>query len=412
MVIEMGPKSDGVIYVVANNPIDDGNEVLAFRNDGDGKLSPLPGSPFKTHGAGYASPFSLPHFGPFDCDQNLVLSEDRSRLYVTNGSIAVFNVLEDGGLEAVKGSPFPSGGKNPVSIGIAGDKLYVANKNDDPGRDMTQSKPNYTGFRIGADGGLTPIPGATVELETSWRSPTQVLVVDDKFINDGDFGGFFVPERGEQWGTGIRQDRPTLIRSMRINGDGTLAQLEPIEAPPGAFDSDAKAEESDRPDPLMFGLQKHPRENLVYISYVTGDRLGVYEYDSEGRLHFVGMTSNSGKLICWVCVNKEGTRAYTTNNASNTLSIYDLSDPRKPIEIKAVDLKGDGHPYQIALSSDGNWLYVVKSRTFPQTPVGEGSVINVLRVLKGGDVEEAPDSPVKMPVRDDLLGRPLGVAAH
>ena len=145
---------------------------------------------------------------------------------------------------------------------------------------------------------------------------------------------------------------------------------------------------------------------------MTGDRLGVYEYDDSGRLNFIGMTSNSGKLICWIVINKTGRRAYTTNNASNTLSVYDLSNPRRPVEMTAIDLKGHGYPAQLALSSDDHWLYIVKNRTFHETPIGDGSVLNVLRVLPDGTVKEVGPSPVTLPVRDDLLARPQGVAAH
>lgn len=35
-----------------------------------------------------------------------------------------------------------------------------------------------------------------------------------------------------------------------------------------------------------------------------------------------------------------------------------------------IDLKGHGHPYQLALGSGDNWLYIVKTRTFKETPIG------------------------------------------
>ena len=75
----------GVVYVVTNDPVPDGNAVLAYRNDGAGNLSPLPDLPFKTGGTGYATQHVLPHFGPFDLDQNLMLSANGSRLFTTNG---------------------------------------------------------------------------------------------------------------------------------------------------------------------------------------------------------------------------------------------------------------------------------------------------------------------------------------
>src|SRR6516165_11363020 len=379
----------GVVCVATNNRVPHGNAVLTYLNDGAGNLSRLPGSPFKTNCTGYTTKHILPQFGPFDLDQNLMLSADTHRLFVTNGgsdSIAIFGIFDDGSLQPVPGSPFSSGGKNPVSISLAGDKLYVANKNDDPSRYMSGSKPNYTGFRIEANGRLTPIRGSTVELETLWRSPTQALVVDEKFIYDGDFGSFCVPARVAQWGEELRKDRPTLISSMRIKPDGSLEQLPPLKAPKGAFEGGPDTTGGDKP--LMFGLRAHPTKKPVYVSYVTGDRLGVYEYDDSGRLNFIGRISNSGKLICWIVINKAGTRAYTTHNASHTLSAYDLSNPRKPVEMTAIDLKAHGHPYKLALSSDDNWLCIVKTRTFKETPIGDGSVLNVLRVLPDGTVKE------------------------
>ena len=75
-------------------------------------------------------------------------------------------------------------------------------------------------------------------------------------------------------------------------------------------------------------------------------------------------------------------------------------------------IKGHGHPDQLALSSDDNWLYIVKTRTFKETPIGDGSALNVLRVLPDETVKEVGSSPVALPVRDDLLTRPQRVAAH
>ena len=45
----------GVICVVTNDPVPNGNAVLTYLNDGVGNLSPLRGSPFKTNGTGYTT---------------------------------------------------------------------------------------------------------------------------------------------------------------------------------------------------------------------------------------------------------------------------------------------------------------------------------------------------------------------
>jgi|SRR5690349_8095289 hypothetical protein len=99
-----------------------------------------------------------------------------------------------------------------------------------------------------------------------------------------------------------------------------------------------------------------------------------------------------------------------------TLSVYGLSNPRKPVEMTGIDLKGHGRPYQLALSSDDNWLYIVKNivktRTFKERPIGDGIVLNVLRALLDGTVPEIGSSPLTLPVRDDLLATAVGPAAH
>ncbi len=411
------PDLEGVVYVVSNDPIVNGNAILGYRRDHNGNLTLLPGSPFPTGGKGYATieeEFGLPHFGPFDLDQNIIVNAERTRLFATNGgsdTIAVFDIQPDGGLVPVNGSPFPSGGKNPVSLALAGNKLYVVNKNEDPERDMTQTKPNYTGFRVNKKGKLTPIPNSTIELPTASRSPTQVLLARDKFLFDGDFGRFPLASRVAMWGEELKNDTPSMIRSFKINPNGTLMQHAPIPAPPNAFEGGLDVDEDNEPDPLMFGLQVHPKEPLVYVSMVSSARLAVFKYDDEGQLSFVRLVPNKGQLICWIKINQAGTHAYTTNNGDNTVSVYDLSDPTHPVEIQTLELKGDGHPYQMDLDSSEEFLHIVKHRTFPETPVGKGSELNVLKIKPNGMLEEVNSSPQILPVRDDLLARPQGVVA-
>ncbi|HYO83427.1 MAG TPA: beta-propeller fold lactonase family protein, partial [Bryobacteraceae bacterium] len=139
------------VYVVSNEPVENGNTIIGYHRSNSGELTPLPGSPYGTGGTGYATRHVLPHFGPFDLEQNIVIAPDGKRLLATNGgsdTIAVFDIADDGSLRPVPGSPFPSGGKNPVSLGFAGqDRVYIVNKNEDPGRDMTGTLPNYCGFQ-------------------------------------------------------------------------------------------------------------------------------------------------------------------------------------------------------------------------------------------------------------------------
>ena len=99
-----------------------------------------------------------------DADQQVVVNAKRTLLFAVNQSsdtIAVFHIATDGSLQPVKGSPFPSGGTAPGSVGVSGDILIVANKAHDGVRDLEKVEPNYTTFRIQDDGSLKPT-GTTV----------------------------------------------------------------------------------------------------------------------------------------------------------------------------------------------------------------------------------------------------------
>jgi hypothetical protein len=166
----------GLVYVESNISTPGGNSILAFRRDADGRLSPLPGSPFLTGGTGVVDP-SL-KLGPFDSDQNVIANPEHTLLFAVNSgsnSVAVFHIESDGSLVAVNGSPFPSGGVNPVSVGLAGNILVVVNKNEDPKQDTTHSLPNYTSFRVTPEGKLIPVPHSEVPV-TAGSSPSQALV--------------------------------------------------------------------------------------------------------------------------------------------------------------------------------------------------------------------------------------------
>ncbi|MEL6477778.1 MAG: hypothetical protein AAFR17_10670 [Pseudomonadota bacterium] len=401
-----------MVYTMTNDPVENGNAILAYEIAEDGQLT-LSGR-YPTGGAGWRTPHELPHFGPFDIDQPVIIDRDSNRLFAVNGgsdSIAVFDIGEDGALAPVPGSPFASGGVNPASIGHAGDRLVVVNKNADPDRDMSATRPNYSVFEIAENGALAGAAGGYVVLDDAARSPTQALVVREKFVFDGDFGSFWIPAREAMWGAGMKDLRPSLLRALRLEG-GKISLVQELEAPASAFEGGLDTDQDGVPDPLMFGLMAHPSEDLLYVSFVTAGKLGVYAFDETGALSFLTAVPNSGGLICWVLINADGTRAYTTNNGDDSVSVYDLTDPRAPKEIQHLALRGYGAPYQLGLTPDETHLIISKHRTFPTTPVGDGSVLNVLSVAADGTLEEVATSPVTVPSRGDLFARPMGVATY
>jgi hypothetical protein len=199
------------VYVESNIQSANGNSIFAFQRNLDGSLSPLAGSPFPSGGAGVQYTGFV--FGPYDSDQNLVVDPGRRQLFAVNSgsdTIAVFNINSDGSLTAIPGSPFPSGGTNPVSLGLAGGLLFVVNKNGDFAR-LSSLQPNYTDFRIASDGSLSPVSDSTIDVAFT-SSPAQALVARDHLLFGADFAG-------------------GLLESFTFDDDGHLHQNLPIALP-------------------------------------------------------------------------------------------------------------------------------------------------------------------------------------
>ncbi|HEX4666712.1 MAG TPA: hypothetical protein VH207_08925, partial [Chthoniobacterales bacterium] len=134
------------IYLQSNNAARGiNNSVYGFSSDGMGNLTMLPGSPFPTGGTGVGAGDGSTN--PFDADQQLIARRDGSLLFAVNGhsnDIAVLTVNADGTLNAVPGSPFPSGGQNPASVGLLEtqrETLVVVNKNEDARQDIAAAVP-------------------------------------------------------------------------------------------------------------------------------------------------------------------------------------------------------------------------------------------------------------------------------
>src|SRR5438477_6586183 len=283
------------VYVESNRA--EHNSILAYRNNG-GTLSFL--GEFPTGGKGVFD-LSL-KLGPFDSDQDVLTNSEGTVLYAVNSgsdSIAAFRIAANGSLSAITGSPFSSGGANPVSVGIARDTLAVVNKAMDPSRPGL-NQPNYTSFSLAPDGAIENGPLST-NLAPVGSSPSQADISSGKrLVFDAQFLGGH-------------------LQSFLIDHDGSLISEESV-SPPGTA--------------LPLGLWTHPSKPILYVGFVTANKLGVYTFDSTGHMHFVRAVPNSGKAICWIRANGAGTRLYTANTGDNSVSVYDITDPLHPIEIQ------------------------------------------------------------------------------
>jgi 6-phosphogluconolactonase (cycloisomerase 2 family) len=392
--------ASNVVYVLSNNTASNQNAVIAYRRTAStGALTQF--GTYLTGGTGHANP-TANRLGPNDLDDPLVVAADKKRLFAVNSgsnTVAVFNIATDGALTAVTGSPFPSGGRNPVALGIAGSRLYVVNKNEDPAQLPNADAPNYTGFTIGTDGSLAAIPGSTVST-LPMVSPSQALISrDGKLL----FGADFLAAM-KQPGTGS-------LRSFTINTDGTLASS------PGS----PQALPGDPMTALPLGLWMHPSMNLLYVGFPARMQMGVYDINpTSGELGFVTAVASSGMATCWIRQTTDGKWIYTVNSGDNSMSFFDATNPRAPVERQKLVLKNPGplftnemgmqqptsQPFQEAIAPDGKHLYVIAQRVDFNSPYQGGNQLHILSIASDGMLSE-PLEPIALPVPPQL--RPHGV---
>jgi len=247
---------------------------------------------------------------------------------------------------------------------------------------------NYTAFRVTPRGRLIPIPDSTVSVPTG-SDPTQVLISPDQRL-------LFSTEQT----SGV-------LRSFKILPEGRLLQspnsplpLPESEFPPG----------SPPPAHEPLGLQIHPSQPILYVNFVTINRLGVYSYErATGKLTFLKTVPNSGQIPCWIITNRAGTRLYTANTGDNSVTVYDLADPTTPVEIQRVTLNSNGSASatQLTLDPIESFLQVVNRRNSPN--VTEGNGLHVLNVKRDGTLSEVSSSPLALPSVDDSF--PQGIVA-
>jgi 6-phosphogluconolactonase (cycloisomerase 2 family) len=393
-----------VVYIQNNNYFKGDNAIIAYRNNGDGKLTPILGGPFFTGGSGIGNPQQIE--GPNNSDNEIRISNDRKFLLAVNSgsnTIAVFKINIDGTLSPVPGSPFPSGGETPVSIDMWQQYVYVANKSQNP-ITPTTSNPNFTVLKLEGDGSLVPVDTLEVLAGTS----PAAIQVSKKF-------GIAYTTRY----LGVRGSGPArfVFDAYLTDNTGTLS-------PYGASSSSYSA----RPQ----GIWESPSSNIVYVASSKGTLPGVIDLLDVGPRsgssipYYPGLTGyiKAGRGACCVRTNNTGDHLYVLNGDENSVSVYNSSTAAAPDSLQKLTLKNVGPTYTIfsgtytcttsgcmsmGLSSNEKFLYVVSQHTNPDFNVGNYNYLHVLSIKADGTVEE-PDEPIQLPVQNTV--RPRGVAVY
>jgi hypothetical protein len=374
-----------VSYVMSNVTSSGDNGVLAIPYGPD--MRPGEVSQCLTGGSG-ATQLQMP--GVVDGNDQIVVNADNTLLFAVNqgsDSVAVFRIQPNGGLEAVDGSPFPSGGKAPSSLGLSGDTLIVANKARDGVRDLEAEAPNYTSFKVAADGKLTQVPGSNVPSEPA-SAPTSAVVPDS--------GGVVF---------GLEDGGP--VRGFSVDEAGVLKQAEgsPFSVPDEAF-----AEGTPPPKKFALGVRAHPTQPYVYMALPTVPGLAVFRYDDTGALRFVNSVPTVGAFLpCWIQITKDGRWLYTSSAGTNNVTAFDITNPRNPRQIQDLPFEEPGNAWNVQLSPDDKFLFVITPRAVPAVPVGKGNLQYALEI--GPDGKLAPSEPADLPVPDDATPYGLAVVA-
>ena len=253
----------------------------------------------------------------------LALSGDRHWLFAVNAGsddISAFAVTPHG---LVLVDRVPAGGSKPVSVTTHGASLYAL----DAG-----GTGNIAGFRIQANGHLTPIDGFSRPLSSSAAGAAQV-----GFSPDGE--------------TLVVTEKATSRLSTYTLDDGRLR---------GPFVSPSSGM-------TPFGFAFDRRGDLI-VSEAVGGKPGaatVSSYDvndDSGALSVVSASvpTNQG-AACWIALARHGRFAYATNTGSGTVTGYGVSRSGELTRLSADGITGytGGGPTDAASTGAGTTMYVL-----------------------------------------------------
>jgi 6-phosphogluconolactonase len=315
-------------HVYVNDNTAPANTIAGFDRHADGTLTPIPGSPFATGGAGTGAVIGSQGALQLTAGGRVLLAVDPG-----SNDISELLVGRDGRLWQVPGLPTtPSGGAKPLSIAVARGLVYVANAG--------AGASNYTGFAFDRFGRLHPLPDATFALPDS-AQPGDVLInsTATKLV-------------GTRVGT-------SQIDSFVIDRRGGLhaAAGSPFAAQgAGPFGS-----EFDPTDPSQ-----------VFVSNAHGGAdagtVSAFSDGPDGVLTSIGDSPfpNHQTAPCWVEISRDGRHLFAVNTAVPSISSYEIHHDGTLSLVGNTPFAGPDAstlaPEDARLSPDGSTLWVVDSK--------------------------------------------------
>lgn len=349
--------SEVVGHVYVNDNTTPVNTIAAFDRHADGTLTPVPGSPFATGGAGTGIAIASQGSLQQTASRRYLLAVDAG-----SNQISVLRIERDGSLQLVRGGVVGSGGVDPVSVAIHHRLVYVANAGS--------GDSNYTGFVLARHGNLSPLAGSTIPLPNGSQPGDVVFDADGSKL------------------AGVRV-ATSEIDSFTVNPGGLLT------AAPGS------------PYPAQglgpFGSEFRPTNpNQLFVSnaHNVGAGTGTVSAFSvawNGTLSSIGSSPFPDKQTapCWVEISHDGRFLFAVNTADSTISRYRIAADGSLVLIGSTPLKTQSAGAEDArLSPSGKTLWVVESAA---------KAIGGFRVT-GGSLSELSTSPTALPVNATASG--------
>jgi 6-phosphogluconolactonase (cycloisomerase 2 family) len=321
-------------YVYVNDNTAGANTIAAFRQQADGTLVPVPGSPFAAGGAGSGSGIASQGAIQVSSDGHYVIAVDAG-----SNQISVLRIRRNGALRLVEGGAVSSDGVKPVSVAEHHGLVYVANAG--------AGGSNYTGYSLSEGGHLRPLADSTVALSPA-AQPGDVL-----------FNSTGTNLVGTRVGT-------SQIDSFSVGRDGRLT---PAAGSP--FTAQGAG---------PFGSEFRPTDpSQLFVSNAhdgTGNgSVSAFSVTGEGTLSSIGNSpfADAQTAPCWVEISHDGQFLFTVNTASGSVSRYSIA-PNGTLTLLGstpVNAQSGAGAVDARLSRDGRTLYVDESRV---AQVGEFAV--------------------------------------
>ncbi len=310
----------GAVYTETN--LSNGNAVVVFNRTQDGRLFSVNIGAFPTGGRGTGTQLG---------SQGALAIDDANQfLFAVNAgsdNISVFKIVEQG---LVLQGVYSSNGRNPISLTVKHNVLYVLNDGGAVGASDT-----VAGFAVDDHGNLTSLvsglhlSAASVgPAEISFNPDGNLLVVTEKGTNNIDV--FIVDHNGVASG-------PTITASA-----------------------------GETPYGFAFG-----KRNQVFISDAAGGSSGAgavssYAALANGILQTItAMSPDNQTAPCWVVLTADGGYAYTTNTGSGSVSSYAVGfdGSLRLLNSAAANTGSQSSPVDAAISNDSRFLYVLTPGT-------------------------------------------------